>query len=86
MAAWVLGGEAKGWNVERINEIVATGERQVFVPEQPVPVYILYRTAYVSLKDDTLYFSEDIYGRDDLLAKALWGASITPTQNERHEN
>ena len=86
MAAWVLGGEAEGWNVERVNEIVASQKRQVFVPDQPVPVYILYRTAYVSLKDDTLYFSEDIYGRDDLLAKALWGTSITRTQNERNEN
>jgi murein L,D-transpeptidase YcbB/YkuD len=86
MAAWVLGGEAEGWNAERIKEIVATGERQVLVPDQPVPVYILYRTAYVSLKDETLYFFEDIYGRDDLLAEALWGTSITRTQNERNEN
>jgi murein L,D-transpeptidase YcbB/YkuD len=73
MAAWVLGGEAKGWNVARVNEIVASKERQVFVPDQPVPVYILYRTAYVNLVDNTLYFYEDIYGRDLLLAQALWG-------------
>jgi len=73
MAAWVLGGEAGGWTVERVQEIVASRERQVIVPDQPVPVYILYRTAFVNPADDELYFYEDIYGRDTLLASALFG-------------
>ena len=73
MAAWVLGGEEKGWSLTRVNEIIAGRKRQVAVLEQPVPVYILYRTAYVNLEDNTLFFYEDIYGRDKLLAKALFG-------------
>jgi murein L,D-transpeptidase YcbB/YkuD len=72
MAAWVLGGEEKGWSLARVNEIVASRKRQVAVLDQPMPVYILYRTAFVNPKDNTLYFYEDIYGRDQLLAKALF--------------
>ena len=73
MAAWVLGGEEKGWSLARVNEIIAGRKRQVVVLDQPVPVYILYRTAFVNPEDHTLYFYEDVYGRDKLLAKALLG-------------
>ena len=75
MAAWVLGGAAKGWSAERVHEIVATGKRQVVTLDEPIPVYILYRTAVVSSTDDTLYFYNDIYGRDKLLAQALFAAN-----------
>ena len=74
MAAWVLGGEEKGWSLARVNEVIAGRKRQVAVLDQPVPVYILYRTAYVNPEDNALYFYEDVYGRDKLLAEALFGA------------
>jgi murein L,D-transpeptidase YcbB/YkuD len=74
MAAWVLGVEEKRWSLARVNEVIAGGKRQVVVLDQPVPVYILYRTAYVDPEDNALYFYEDVYGRDKLLAKALFGA------------
>ena len=73
MVAWVLGGAEKGWSLARVNEIIAGRKRQVVVLDQPVPVYILYRTAYVDSADNALYFYEDVYGRDKLLAKALFG-------------
>jgi murein L,D-transpeptidase YcbB/YkuD len=73
MAAWVLGGAEKGWSLARVNEIISGRKRQVVVLDQPVPIYILYRTTHVDPKDNTLYFYEDIYGRDKLLAKALFG-------------
>jgi murein L,D-transpeptidase YcbB/YkuD len=73
MAAWVLGGAEKGWSLVRVNEIIASRKRQVVVLDQPVPVYILYRTAYVDPEDNALNFYEDVYGRDKLLAKALFG-------------
>ena len=44
------------------------------VLDQPVPIYILYRMAYVNPVDSALNFYEDVYGRDKLLAKALFGA------------
>ena len=75
MAAWVLGGAAKGWSVERVHEIVATGKRQVVTLDEPMPVYILYRTTVVDPEDDNLYFYSDIYGRDKLLAQALFGTN-----------
>ncbi len=74
MAAWVLGGEEKGWSLKRVNDVIAGRKRQVVVLDQPLPVYILYRTAYVDPEDNALYFYEDVYGRDKLLAKALFGA------------
>jgi len=75
MASWVLGGEEKGWSIARINEIVASRKRKVAVLDQRIPVYILYRTAFVNPEDNTLYFYEDIYGRDQLLEKALFNTS-----------
>ena len=72
MAAWVLGGEENGWTETRVDEIVASRKRQVVSLKQPMPVYILYRTVYLDPKDGTLYFYEDIYGRDELLAEALF--------------
>ena len=74
MAAWVLGGEANGWTVARVNEIVASRKRQVVNLDKPVPVYILYRTAFVDPQDGALHFYDDLYGRDKLLANALFGA------------
>jgi murein L,D-transpeptidase YcbB/YkuD len=76
MAAWVLGGKEKGWSIERVNEIVASRERKVVPLSEPMPVNILYRTAFVNQEDNTLYFYRDIYGRDKLLEKALF----TPVQ------
>jgi murein L,D-transpeptidase YcbB/YkuD len=75
MAAYVLGGAEKGWSVERVHEIVAAGKRQVVRLDEPMPVYILYRTVVVDPEDDTLYFYNDIYGRDKLLAQALFAAN-----------
>lgn len=73
MAAWVLGGEEKGWSVERVHEIVATRKRQVVTLDQPIPVYILYRTAFIRPDEEAIYFYNDIYGRDRLLTQALMG-------------
>ncbi len=71
MAAFVLGGEKKGWTVDRVGETVATGKNHVVKLEKPMPVYILYRTAYVTRNDEILFY-DDIYGRDLILEKALF--------------
>ena len=68
MASWVLGGEAKGWGVQRIKEIIKSKKRHVAVLDKPLPINILYRTTYVD-KNNELNFFEDVYGRDELLAK-----------------
>ena len=48
-------------------------QRQVAVLEKPLPVHILYRTTYVDVESGTLHLYEDIYGRDKILANALFG-------------
>ena len=74
MAAWVLGGDDNGWSLEQMNQAIASQKRQVVVLDQPIPVYILYRTAFVNPEHDEIYFYEDIYGRDRLLLNALFGS------------
>lgn len=71
MAAWVLGGADNGWSVERINEITAAGKQKVVSLKQPIPISILYRTAFMNPEDTLLYFYDDVYDRDKLLVQAL---------------
>lgn len=73
MASWVLGGEEKGWSVERVKEVVASRKQLEVTLDQPVPVHILYRTVFIRPDEDAVYFYNDIYGRDKLLAQALLG-------------
>lgn len=70
MASWLLGGPEAGWSVERIHQLIATGQRKVVVLDRPVPIHLLYRTAVVI--GDTIVFYEDIYGRDRLISRALF--------------
>ena len=62
-------GEA-GWVPERIREAVAGGKRRVVTLPRPIPVYLVYWTAWAE-KDGTIHFRDDVYGRDKLLATAL---------------
>jgi len=75
MASWLLGGIGGGWSVERIRQLIGTGERKVVVLDDPVPIHIIYRTAVVNQNDNSIIFYDDIYGRDRLVAKALFGTS-----------
>lgn len=71
MAVYVLGGEQKGWTVDRVNKIVDSRERQVVKLDKPMPIYIMYRTTFVG-NNDMIYFYNDIYGRDKMLEKVLF--------------
>lgn len=75
MASWVLGGEASGWSETEIRGVIAEGKRRVINLRKPLPIHILYRTAVVETGDNTLYFYDDIYGRDTVLATALHTAA-----------
>ena len=72
LASYILGGEAKGWGMDPIKEIIASGKRKVVVLEKPFPVHILYRTVVVDPRNGDVHFREDVYGRDALLEKALF--------------
>lgn len=77
MASWVLGGEEKGWGIERVKEVINTRKRKVVVLENPVPVHILYRTAFVDTNSNTLHFYDDVYGRDKILARVCCSHMLT---------
>ena len=71
LASYLLGGETKGWPPSRIERLIATGKRKIVKLDEPYPIHILYRTAVVG-DDGLVYFADDVYGRDELLEKALF--------------
>ncbi len=71
LASYLLGGESKGWSIQRLQKIVASGKRTILKLEAPYPIHILYRTALVG-DDGLVYFANDVYGRDAMLEKALF--------------
>ena len=66
LAELVLEGQ---WSRQQIEEALAAGEEQHVALEKPVPVYLLYHTAWAE-EDGTVQFREDIYGLD----RQLWNA------------
>jgi len=72
LAQWVL-----GWDAAKVDsEMHGSDNNAVKVP-QKVPVFIVYGTAY--MRDDQLYFGNDLYDRDDkLVAQVLRGALPNP--------
>ncbi len=68
MAEIILGPE--GISRERIDQIVASGKNTPIRLKNPIPVYIVYLTAFVN-KDGSVNFRDDVYGNDAILAEAL---------------
>ena len=66
---WVL-AETPAWPPETSRAVLDSGEEQRVALDQPVPVHIEYRTAWV-YADGTVQFRPDLYGRDRLVAAAL---------------
>ena len=60
-----------GWDRERLDRAIDSGERRVIRLPAPLPVHITYFTAWVE-KDGTPHFRDDIYGRDARLAALLF--------------
>ena len=70
-AALVLSETDSSWTEERINEVVKSGKRTVVRLKEPMPVHILYQTAWSDKKGD-MHFVRDVYGRDKRLEKVLY--------------
>lgn len=60
----------EGWDAQRIEEAMAADETLRVLLDEPVPVHILYRTAWVD-REGRLQFRNDIYQRDAVLYTAL---------------
>ena len=70
LAAHVLADATGRWNPERLEEAIAGGGSPRIPVARPLPVYILYWTAFVG-PDGLVQFRDDVYGRDRRLAAAL---------------
>jgi murein L,D-transpeptidase YcbB/YkuD len=62
----------QGWDLERIESAMKSGKRRIVTLKEPVPVHLTYVTAWAA-DDGTVQFRNDVYGRDSLLFKALFG-------------
>ena len=63
--------ENQQWDIRRINNAIDSQKRRVIVMEEPIPVHLVYFTAWTDGRDGTLSFRKDIYGRDQRLLAAL---------------
>ena len=68
-------GGVPGWDMARINAVVATGKRTVVNLAEPLPIHITYFTAWVD--QGIPNFRGDIYGQDEKLLAALDGQSLS---------
>ncbi len=67
----------QGWDQERLAAAVASNERQIVILDEPVPVYLVYMTAWAAAPGE-IHFQEDIYGHDQTLAGSLARRSVLP--------
>jgi L,D-transpeptidase YcbB len=69
LASYLLKGDPK-WTPEALQAAIDSGEQKTITLERPLPVHILYWTAWVE-PDGTVQFRKDIYGHDAQLEEAL---------------
>jgi len=69
LAAFVLKPDPR-WDPDRIQEAVESFEQKTVSLTRPIPVYVVYWTAWVE-EDGTVHFRDDVYGRDKRLEEAL---------------
>jgi L,D-transpeptidase YcbB len=76
LAFYVLSGTKTSWSLEDIDGAIAEGDTRRVPLEHSIPVYLLYRTAFVD-PDGAIEFRDDIYGRDVRLAAAMDARNAT---------
>jgi murein L,D-transpeptidase YcbB/YkuD len=70
LAAWLL-QDTQEWSKEKIDKVIADGKEKGVALKDPVPVLIVYYTAWVD-EENKLQFREDIYGHDSAVAQHLF--------------
>ena len=71
LASWLLERD-KNPQADRLDALLASPETATVYLKTPVPVYLVYFTAFVT-DDGDVALRRDIYGRDKVLAEALRG-------------
>ncbi|MGW8321495.1 MAG: L,D-transpeptidase family protein [Thermodesulfobacteriota bacterium] len=69
LACYVLRGNPK-WTREEILSAIETGETRIVWLPEPIPVHVLYWTAWVD-RQGAVHFRRDVYDRDGPLERAL---------------
>jgi len=65
-----LTGQPDVWNMEKINEVLASGKTTTVHLPEPIDILILYWTAGAD-RHDNIYFDFDIYERDPAVLKEI---------------
>lgn len=78
LAAFVLAGTPE-WPEERRQQVLDSLETRTLLLKEPVPVHLLYRTAWVD-EAGALQFRDDVYGRDAELLEAVARRSAAGTK------
>ena len=67
--------QKQGWDRARIDGVLASGKRTVVTLDKPLPIHIIYSTAWLA-EDGTIRFYVDFYQRDGKLYHALFGKPV----------
>ena len=67
LAEYVMGDE---WQQADIHKVIASKKNKVHHLPEPIPVHVLYQTAWVD-QDNIIHFQRDVYERDERLLAAL---------------
>ena len=67
LAEYVMGDE---WQQADIHKVIASKKNMVHHLPEPIPVHVLYQTAWVD-QDNIIHFQRDVYERDERLLAAL---------------
>jgi len=70
LAAALLASDDPAWTRGRVDDAVASGQERTVPLRSPVPVHLLYLTAWADA-DGTVEFRPDVYDRDPRLEAAL---------------
>ena len=71
------------WHSQRITETIQSGVTTVVYIKDPIPVHLLYWTAWVT-ETGTIHFGNDIYDRDPPLSRALKAKLKETTLSAEH--
>ncbi|HKB21260.1 MAG TPA: L,D-transpeptidase family protein [Methyloceanibacter sp.] len=73
--ATLLLGEDKGWSVQQVQDLLATGNNSIVPLARPVPVHLTYFTVVADEKGKLQTFA-DIYGIDAKMSSLLFGTPL----------
>ncbi len=74
LAKWILEIDESDWDAVTVDAVLEGYERTVKPLQTPLPVHLTYETAWID-GDGQLRFAPDVYGRDRLLERALYGVA-----------